>query len=60
MDDINKQFLDSINALPPLVRYPALLLLAEIITEELPKAEEAYNNERAVMLERFLEVIKER
>ena len=60
MDEMYKPFLDSINVLPPLIRYPTLLVLAEILAEELPKAEEAYNNEKAVMLERFLEVIKER
>lgn len=57
MDEMAKGFIDSINAIPPIMRYPALLTLAELVAEELPKAEAEYNNEKVIILERFFEVI---
>ncbi len=53
MNDFTKSIKKSILSLPPLFRYSALVTMAQIITEELPKAERAFEEERRAMLKSF-------
>lgn len=57
MDDFTKSIKESILSLPPLFRYSALVTLAQIISEELPKAERAFEEERQAMLRSFFKAI---
>lgn len=56
MEDLTKQLTEAFSSMPPLLRYPAMLTIAEAITNELPKAEAEYDKARLDIIERFLEI----
>jgi hypothetical protein len=57
MDDFTKSIKDSILSLPPLFRYSTLVTLAQVIAEELPNAEQAFEEERTAILKNFFEIV---
>lgn len=59
-DKITKTFLDNLYNIPPIMRYPTLLMLAEIVAEELPKAETLYEEEKWRVLEDFNKFVSKR
>ena len=58
-EELLKGFRESINDLSPLLRYPVLLLIADMVKEELPKAKKAHDEECENMINRFMELVRE-
>lgn len=52
-EEMTKAFMDSINELPPLMRYPMLLSIAGMVAKALPEAEDLYREEAERVLSEF-------
>jgi hypothetical protein len=59
-DDVIKDFKKTVSNIPPIWRCSFLLMLAELILNELPEAEKAFNEERDRMISQILEVLNRR
>ena len=52
-EEMTKALMDSVNELPPIMRYPVLLSIAGAIAKALPEAEDLYREEAESILEQF-------
>lgn len=53
-----ESFMESINGLPPIMKLPTLLVLADEIKRVLPSAEKEYAAEKDRMMNEFIAVLR--
>jgi hypothetical protein len=59
-EELQRQLRKVINDIPVVIREGALLIMAEIVLEEIPKAHEEHKKFKAELVDRLIEVISNR
>ena len=57
-EDFTKALKEQIDEFPPMIKYPGLLMILEILYQELPNAKREYDAERERILQKLFDLFE--